>query len=607
MKFIYAIKNKLQEKQGVALMTVMTIMFVLLIVVASLSTLTLANLKQSQSSATYNSTYYRAESGINYMVDKIQTLANEVYAGTLSDTLFTATVAASIPGTLQFDTNAYANLTSSFTLDNGVYTYNLESRGYEENQERVLKKTVTVQLGKKVEAVVFHPDAVLEVISTTPATIGVSGGTYTGPIVTNQPLTYANSGQTINGPLVTSAPITISGGTFGVIISSSTVTINGWPTMQGAIVLKPGGKLAATNDYYNGVSLIYLPTGANLADYLQGPTNTVNNFKAKVKYYNPVNFDPDASNDYPTLKGFTPGLAKYFKSDFVLDNPATIATRNPKIVMPTFPTAASLPKLSPVTINNHAIIDSSGNLNYTFNDGTIANLTIDHDVYIPTFNIGTIWNKVTIDVGSNNVKILTDRFIMTGELEIKGTGSLTIYVNGTATTNTTSNFQFNPIQFMRADKDSSKLVLYVGESYVNGNLITATVPAYSGSDRGFIGNIMAANLNFSIGGTYKGNIVTGGTSVTILNSGSMADASLIYAPNAVFSMQGGKFKGQLVVQSYNGANAGVTFEYSPLDWENIPLVIQDPYATPDAGGGQSGGSETVGTQPIFKLGPTIEG
>jgi hypothetical protein len=90
-----------------------------------------------------------------------------------------------------------------------------------------------------------------------------------------------------------------------------------------------------------------------------------------------------------------------------------------------------------------------------------------------------------------------------------------------------------------------------------------------------------ANITFTGGGGFQGNIITAGKKVEV-TGGSWTNSSLFLAPNAEFTLgEGGIIKGSVIADSFTGTGGGsVTYEKTTTDFGSGLLGT-------DLGGGEN--------------------
>lgn len=190
-----------------------------------------------------------------------------------------------------------------------------------------------------------------------------------------------------------------------------------------------------------------------------------------------------------------------------------------------------------------------------------------------------------IDVGDKNRAIVVDHLnIENGHIELLGTGSLTIYVTDKITLGRGSSVNENG--------DISRLNIFLKGTGSKHNRKELKI---AGSQK-IYGSLYAedADIHFSGGGGFVGNIFTGGKNL-IIEGGSTITTQLIFAPQADVRMaEGGNLKGMIVAKRfYNTGGATITFEE--------PFVLTGPIspAALNISGNQpedgSGGSNIGGT------------
>ncbi|WP_211653921.1 DUF7305 domain-containing protein [Planococcus alpniumensis] len=231
--------------------------------------------------------------------------------------------------------------------------------------------------------------------------------------------------------------------------------------------------------------------------------------------------------------------------------------------LPAFPEYPSYQQMADVTIggqyNRFKVIDN-GNLNITSWQAQNYILNLTSDVYFKNINVAQNI-KLTIETGNKDRAIVVDNLnLATGQIQITGTGKLTIYV--------TQNMAFGSGNF-NLDGSRDKLEIFLKGTAGN----TAKKHINIAADMKINGSLYAenANITFTGGGGFLGHVLTGGDNLTI-SGGARVGSSLIFAPNAgVKLLGGGKVDGSIISKSYY-ANGGTILKYVPINHESIPMI-----------------------------------
>ncbi|MCH1626589.1 DUF7305 domain-containing protein [Ferdinandcohnia quinoae] len=233
-------------------------------------------------------------------------------------------------------------------------------------------------------------------------------------------------------------------------------------------------------------------------------------------------------------------------NNIVLPNPKPIMTDsiNYKELMPAFPL---FPNLS-----RHPIIDC--NRNFT--------LVLNQDYYIPEINIFSN-SQLNINVGNSDKEIVVDNLNITnGHINLLGSGKLIIYVTKEITLGAASTINENG--------DSNQLTVY----YKGSRYTTSPKEFTLGGSQKMFGSLFAedANIRFTAGSVFQGNIYSGGTSF-IIDGSANAKSKVIFAPNADFQLlSGASIKGSIIVNSFYGSGGSkITFEQFDGDDFELPL------------------------------------
>lgn len=178
----------------------------------------------------------------------------------------------------------------------------------------------------------------------------------------------------------------------------------------------------------------------------------------------------------------------------------------------------------------------------------------------------------TINIGSQNRIIVVDQLNVNGNLIINGSGKLTIYVKDKFHTG---------YEMGSSGSIGSSTKINDINMYFAGDIIRL------GGNARIYGSIYAekAELNFGAGAGFMGNVLTGGSKVT-MQGGSDIASQLILAPNAEVIHSNGVIKGMIVSKTYSASGgAELHFDQStnvegPLSLEEImndPLNVDNSF------------------------------
>ncbi|WP_107922976.1 DUF7305 domain-containing protein [Lysinibacillus parviboronicapiens] len=240
-------------------------------------------------------------------------------------------------------------------------------------------------------------------------------------------------------------------------------------------------------------------------------------------------------------------------------NDRLVDTKVPEISLPEFPNSifnalasSSYPKDFPLTNGNYA---AGWNPPHSKEF-----LTLTEDAKLNNFSVPD-GKKITIDIGDKTVNLLVENTFSIGSnatVNIKGNGKLNIFVKNSLTITGTLG---------TTNRDPNNINVYYAGTTIpkiddGGSLIAASLYAEK------------SDLALSGGGGISGNIISGGSNVTI-GGGKKPTGQYILAPNAKVSL-GGDFKGVIIAQSYLGNGYG-TVTYAP----GIVPPPFPPSSTPD--------------------------
>jgi len=187
------------NEQGMALVLVLLVLVVVSVIGMSILGIAASNVKMTTGEREYQSTYYIAESGANYMLNEIYSRIPTVYENTTSEDQFLSKFENSINLGAEitydefektFGQEPFAKIKVEKLSNNG--RYKVVSAGKIDNSTRTVEKQV--QLNWKPNNIVYIP---LETAAYIDKTISMTGGTtITGPVKTNSPI---NNSITISG------------------------------------------------------------------------------------------------------------------------------------------------------------------------------------------------------------------------------------------------------------------------------------------------------------------------------------------------------------------------------------------------------------------------
>ncbi|SEJ25202.1 hypothetical protein SAMN04488127_1401 [Bhargavaea ginsengi] len=225
----------------------------------------------------------------------------------------------------------------------------------------------------------------------------------------------------------------------------------------------------------------------------------------------------------------------------------------PEYHLPEFPAFPNLPlaadKVEGDQYNTHEVV-KNGDLR--INSWIVEDYTypLTKNIRFNDIILGSN-STVTFDIGDRDISIVANNITGSGHIDIRGSGTLTIYLKGTISLNQGS--------FNRSNRAES--IMYIAPSSrpnqpkeikLSSNLRMNT--AFYAAD---------ANFTLSGGASLYGLLVTGGNRVEI--SGGVAATSsqgsnLIYAPHAEVKLTGGGNLYGSVISRYFEANGGTRIE-----------------------------------------------
>lgn len=183
-----------------------------------------------------------------------------------------------------------------------------------------------------------------------------------------------------------------------------------------------------------------------------------------------------------------------------------------------------------------------------------------------TFSEVTLGSNYTlnIDVGNKDKSLVVGHLnVRNGHINIKGSGKLTIYVQDEISMGSGSTINqggaISQLNVYLKDSHKARRVKLAGSQKIYGSLYAET-----------------ADIEITGGGGFQGHIFTGGDRMKI-TGGARTYSSILYAPNASFTIAGGgEVYGTVLSSSFN-ASGGAYVEYKEADLSDIPF-------TPSGGG-----------------------
>lgn len=213
--------------------------------------------------------------------------------------------------------------------------------------------------------------------------------------------------------------------------------------------------------------------------------------------------------------------------------------------LPPFPNFPPYPLPQDISQGGHQVI-RNGNLN--INHWTVSKYTheLNENQQFNNINLDSNY-RLIFDIGNRNVSLVVNRIAGNGHIDIKGTGTLTMYIKD----NISIDGAFN-------ESNTAKAFLYVGASQNPSSPKTIRSSDYAR----FNGSIYAKDANIQIGGSagLNGHIITGGKVVHVTGGSSATSASggnIVYAPNAEVHLNGsGRLTGSVIARSFTISGGG---------------------------------------------------
>lgn len=242
--------------------------------------------------------------------------------------------------------------------------------------------------------------------------------------------------------------------------------------------------------------------------------------------------------------------------------------------------------------SSREVINQEGDLTHD-EAAKVGGYVLNLDKNYQLRNVSVVGNTtLKIDVGNVNRSIVVDHLhIQSGNIQLLGTGKLTVYAKKVSIGSGTVNKGSNPYE------DSKRLNIYIKgtEPAVEFNLGSGEIH----------GSVYAENANIILerGKKLYGSLVTGGTSVKI-RGGSTASAQLLYAPNADVEVSGGAYvEGTMICESLH-VKGNSTLKFTELSLDGLPFFPDD--GSWGSGGGTGGGGASPSLEDLLNIGSTRE-
>lgn len=298
-----------------------------------------------------------------------------------------------------------------------------------------------------------------------------------------------------------------------------------------------------------------------------------------------INDDP---NSIDFENGATDGLSG---SIFVPDgninivNPEPVPNRpieplDDSTTLPTLPPFPDIPiglhEPGDVSEGSHKVIDN-GNLYATGSQGDNFMFNLSEDMVLKDFIINEN-NYITINVGNSDKTLVVNNMYLTGNINVVGTGKLTLFVKGefklvsgtiAYTEEITGSDGIDEIH-----EKKLKGVKHIDFYYAGSQPITM----FAGEHAFASIYVKDAIIRFE-NGRFYGNILSGSEEEVYFSGGLEANSQLILAPKAHINHQNGVIKGVIVSKEYE-INTG-NLIYEDLDYGSGPLSLDGVMNHPD--------------------------
>ena len=260
----------------------------------------------------------------------------------------------------------------------------------------------------------------------------------------------------------------------------------------------------------------------------------------------------------------------------------------PKIVPPIEPSVSSptdnlkpyiFPDKSDWLINDAGVVNitnsSVKNSSYVLSasNGTKTSF------FAPSVTISDSVEGFAIDIGSQNINIVTKTLNLSASFKITGTGKLTIFVP-------VSGFNFDCKQKSICGVMGNNPIL--GPTVANQFIVVVTgtsndpVPLSANGGATYMSLISKLSLNMGGNGTYNGFFISDGSNVQF--GGTSGSNALIYAPKASITVSGtANITGSLIGNTFQNNNSNSTTVTYSSKFMNPPFDFLGPYRNNDYG------------------------
>lgn len=275
-----------------------------------------------------------------------------------------------------------------------------------------------------------------------------------------------------------------------------------------------------------------------------------------------------------------------------------------------FPKAS---KMSPVILETQSwaepykVVDESGNFNWSRYGGyegvTNHEVIVPPVVYFPKFTIGAGVQKnkaITLNPSKGNtIDIVVDELYIEGSIEFPIGVTVNIYVNKPKGGN--NNFILKPISLngrtynidgkdVGHDNKDVAIILDTDKNYRAKATITQGAASVKAS---IIGEFLDIDI------TQSGNlniVAFGDDSRVVINGGTSYQSNMLFVPKGRVTFAAPSYRGSVVAKEIIVENKGGSIDWEKFDMSDLPVDITDPSGV---GSGGSGGG-TLG-DPITNL------
>ena len=533
------------RESGYILVGVLLAVTILAVVGTSLVTLSTSSVKTSSAERDNQAVYYIAEAGLNHLANEFEQAVEEIYekdhVKTEADFYSEIDKFNDLP--VEYNIFEKVNddkpkaLLDIEKIDGETGLYKMTSTGYIGDEKRSVTQEVQVEWRDKYD----------EVESESPIT----------PIINTPPFAVFTSGQfTMSNGTIIGDIGTISEEANAIDISS------GGPTLNGKIYVPNGNEQIVSQAHYLNFEIDEIDSTCEIPSLPPFPDE----FPDIPRGYSKPT-DKSYGNQHNQtyyIKDRNLLISHWLLNNFTLDITENLEFNNILVSNAGF------------TLN---VGNDSRNIvanNLKINGNGVMKIKEDVNMYIKdTLTMDN--NTKLIFSGDKNLLVVDNLNLVNGNIDIEGSGKLTIYVK--------NNLKMVGRNINKESKVKDLEIYYAGSSKPE-----------IGGDTKIYGNLYVkqADIEFGAGNRIQGMLLSGGKSIKI-KGGSSNIAQMFFAPNAHVEFSGGgNLKGKVIAKNFTISGGG-TVDFTAPD---IDDDLFNPDLPDDSEGGSSDGSSGKGSEII---------